>query len=242
MQPTDLASATAPSIHDVPAKFMIEPATYQRGGELGFTGMDFYVAGRGGVLGEVIGDVVAAAFVFFEPAMINDAWNRSAPVMPRADATLAFAECGYSWARANLADDEAERTVAEVATKVINAASPAGAPMFAAQRALAVPSSVPEAAFHQLNVLRELRAAKHGAAVLSVGLTPLEAMAVREPNMAAIFGWTGVLPPVGEISAQWQAAEDATDLAMGSAFEVLEVSEAEAFATACSALRAKLDG
>ena len=46
---------------------MTDPATYAYGAELGFEGMDFYVAGRGGALGDVPADVVAAAFVFFAP-------------------------------------------------------------------------------------------------------------------------------------------------------------------------------
>ena len=34
---------------------MTDPATYAYGAELGFEGMDFYVAGRGGALGDVPG-------------------------------------------------------------------------------------------------------------------------------------------------------------------------------------------
>ena len=70
MNPIDLGRATAPAIHDLPSKFMLDGATYVRGAELGFEGMDFYAAGRGGVLGDVTADVVAAAFVFFEPGLV----------------------------------------------------------------------------------------------------------------------------------------------------------------------------
>ena len=37
---------------------MTSPTTYARGAELGFEGIDFYVAGRGGALGDVPADVV----------------------------------------------------------------------------------------------------------------------------------------------------------------------------------------
>ncbi len=240
MKPSDIASATESAIHDVPAKFMVDPATYQRGGELGFGGMDFYVAGRGGVLGDVIGDVVAAAFIFFEPGMVNAAWDRAASVMPRRDAGQAFAECGYDWGRAHVADDDAARTVVALAGKVIDAASPAGLPIFAAWRSLPVPGDAPAAVINRLNALRELRGALHGAAVLTAGLTPVEAMAVREPEMAALFGWTDQLPPVGEVTPQWNVAENATDLAVGVVLSVLDDSEAEDFVAAAAQIGAQV--
>ena len=61
MEPIDLAAASAPAIHDIPSKFMLDPPTYVRGAELGFNGADFYFAGRGGVLGDVAGEI---GFIF----------------------------------------------------------------------------------------------------------------------------------------------------------------------------------
>ena len=55
---------------------MTDPACYAHGAELGFEGMDFYVAGRGGVLGDTPADVVVAAFVYFHPDTIRAAWER----------------------------------------------------------------------------------------------------------------------------------------------------------------------
>ena len=52
---------------------MTDPATYAYGAELGFDGMDFYVAGRGGALGDVPADVVTAAFIYFEPDVVRAA-------------------------------------------------------------------------------------------------------------------------------------------------------------------------
>jgi hypothetical protein len=48
----------------VDLRFMSDGETYKRGAELGFAGIDFYFAGRGGVLGDVSNDVVASSFVF----------------------------------------------------------------------------------------------------------------------------------------------------------------------------------
>ena len=63
---------------------MLDGATYAVGGDAGFDGMDFYAAGRGGVLGDVSADVVAAALVFFNPDVVEGAWEGSRAVMPRA--------------------------------------------------------------------------------------------------------------------------------------------------------------
>ena len=65
----------------------------------------------------------------------------------------------------------------------------AGAPLFAGWRALDEPEEIKALALHRLNALRELRGALHGAAVLTVGLAPLEAIVVRTPAMLSVFGW-----------------------------------------------------
>ena len=51
------------------------------------------------------------------------------------------------------------------------------------------PRSSKALALHRLNALRELRGALHGAAVLTVGLSPVEAIVVRTPAMLPVFGW-----------------------------------------------------
>ena len=61
------ATSTAAAVSTVGSHFMLDGKTYERGAELGFQGLDFYVTGRGGVLGDVDADVVSAAFTFFEP-------------------------------------------------------------------------------------------------------------------------------------------------------------------------------
>ena len=105
MTPEETAAATAAPISQLASHFMLDPATYVRGGELGFEGMNFYVAGRGGVLGRVDADVVSAGFVFFNPVTIRTGWEASLSVMEPADAAAAFAECGHQWGRDKLPDD-----------------------------------------------------------------------------------------------------------------------------------------
>ena len=74
------ATATAAPVSTVGSHFMLDGNTYKRGAELGFQGLDFYVAGRGGVLGDVDADVVSAAFTFFEPDSVRALWLQGTTV------------------------------------------------------------------------------------------------------------------------------------------------------------------
>ncbi len=123
---------------------------------------------------------------------------------------------------------------------MVDGTSPAGAPVFAAWRGLPRPDDTPALALYALNALRELRAAYHGAAVLTAGLSPVEAMAVKSPAMAALFGWNDPLPRAAVYQEQWDGAELATDLAMGRALAVLDDDEVENFLAACAAVHGRM--
>lgn len=243
MQPSDLIEATTKAIHDVPAAFMVDMATYARGADLGFAGADYYFAGRGGVLGETSGAVVAAAFVFFAPETVIEAWDRSAGVESRADAAAHFAETGHEWARAHLTGDEvvaAAATVASLATRIIDASDASAAPLFAGWRSLAVPDDAVAAAHHQLNALRELRGALHGGAIRCVGMSPSEAVLLADPRMAPIHGFSPDTPVDESRRGLLAEAEALTNAAVTDAFATLNEAEADAFAAACAVLHGAL--
>lgn len=225
MDPVEAAEKTGPVIVSLPAGFMLDAATYVRGGELGFDGIDFYVAGRGGALGEVDGSVVAATFVFFHPPSIVERWDRGRAVMAPAESAQAFASCLDSWAEAHLGDGVDYDRLAELEGLVIAAASPAGAPLFAAWAAVPEPKEAKALALHRMNVLREWRGAVHGAAVVASGLDPLQAVMVRTPGMAGLFGWPEPYPDPAPHKKEWAAAEAATDRAVGRAFGALDEAE-----------------
>jgi hypothetical protein len=225
MDPVVTAEKTGPVIVSLPAGFMLDGATYERGGELGFDGIDFYFAGRGGAMGDVDGSVVAAAFVFFHPPTVVERWDRGRAVMPPIEAAHAFASCLDAWAAAHLADGIDYDRLAELEGKVIAAASPAGAPLFAAWASLPEPKDPKALALHRMNVLRELRGGVHGAAVVASGLEPLEAVMVRAPGMAGLFGWPEPYPDPAPHKSEWAAAEAATNRTVGRAFGVLDDAE-----------------
>lgn len=237
MSTESLAERTAPAVTGLSSGFMLDAATYAVGGDAGFNGMDFYGAGRGGVLGDVSADVVAASFVFFNPDVVRAAWDGSREVMSRAEAAALFAGCLATWAGEHLGDDVDWSRLAELAGKIAAAAPVAGAPVFAAWRALPVPSDPKAAALHQLNALRELRNARHGAAVTAVGLDVGDAVRHKSPHMAAIFGWAGT--EVGpEVPGLWDEAEALTNRATAHDYAVLDEAEAEEFVALCAAASA----
>jgi hypothetical protein len=229
MNGEEAARASADAVQQLPAGFMQAGATYKRGAELGFQGIDFYTAGRGGALGDVEGAVVAAAFVFFSPNTVIEAWERARPVMGRRAAAEAFARCLVSWADLHLSEDVDWSLLAELSRRIADAASPSSAPLFAAWRCMPEPATPKALALHRLNVLRELRGAVHGAAIVASGLEPRDAVLIKTPSMVQLFGWPEPYPDVEAGRPAWERAEAATDRVMGRAYSALDASELAEF-------------
>ena len=218
------AASTATAVSTIGSHFMLDGETYKRGAELGFQGLDFYVTGRGRVLGDVDADVVSAGFTFFEPGSIRTLWEQGRSVMPAAAAASEFATCCSAWAEAHVPDDFDAARLAELAGRVVAAARPACASVFAGWRALTVPDAPKAAAVRQMNTLRELRNGLHGAAVVSAGLTPLEALSVKSPHMVALFGWPAPVDVDGLLPL-WEAAEERTTCSIAHAYASLDDAE-----------------
>ncbi len=199
MTPEQAAHETASIVVSVPARFMTDPATYARGAELGFDGFDFYIAGRGGALG----DVTAS----------------------------------------HLADGPDYERAATLLGRIVSSAAVAGAPMFAAVRELPEPDRTETRALvvHRLNALRELRGAMHGAAILTVGLRPVEAIVARAPDSVGAYGWPAPFPPPEPLRERWSLAEARTDRMFGRHLAVLDEAERVEFVEVLRAIVAAVD-
>jgi len=241
MQPNDAARASAQAIGELGGAFMLDGPTYARGAEIGFGGLDFYVLGRGGVLGDTHADVVAAAFVFWNPAHVAAMWESGRAVLgPDASAAEWVALCA-AYGEAHLPDVDGLERFNELAGRIVENASPSGAPLFAGWRAQTGPGpDRPKAlAQHLLMALRELRGALHGGAVLAAGLTGQEALAFRAPHMAGIFGWDPeTLPDGASVKERWKIAEAGTDAAFGLALASLDDAERAEFVELVNAVHA----
>lgn len=238
MTPEEAAVASADAISGLTSRFMLDMATYQYGGSIGFPGMSFYTGGRGGVLGDVDAEAVTAAFVFFAPHQVQENWDTAGAAMPRRRAAEEFAKCSDTWAEEHIPDDIDVATLATLAEKVASAADASNAPVFAGWRQLTPPESPKaKAAFH-MNSLRELRNALHGAAVLAQGIDPRLAVSHRQPYMSALFGWGDPVESSADLAAAWNAAEDQTNAGMAKALSVLTSDELDTFVALANAANA----
>jgi hypothetical protein len=241
MQPNDAARASAQAIGELGGSFMMDGATYARGAEIGFGGLDFYVLGRGGALGDTHAGVVAAAFVFWNPAQVASMWESGRAVLsPDASAAEWVTLCA-AYGEAHLPDLDGLDRLNELAGRVVEHASPSGAPLFAGWRSQEAPGpDRPKArAMFLVNALRELRGALHGGAVLAAGLTGQEALAFRAPHMAGIFGWDPeALPEADSVKDRWKIAEAGTDAAFGLALASLDDAERAEFVELVNAAHA----
>ena len=170
---------TAEPIHGF-IYFLPEAATaYESLGRIGpRTG---YFASRAAAMGAVPAEVVISTFYNFNPALVREAmepaWSVASPatwVKTRLSAVDAGLRRGW-----NGAVDSAEirelagllRTAAERACEL-----PEGRPLFAGHASVAWPDEPHLALWHAQSLLREFRGDGHIAALVSEGLTGLEAL------------------------------------------------------------------
>ena len=149
-------------------------------------------------------------------------------MLPRREVARAWASCLHANAREHDARQVDWDTLAALLGRVVALAPVAGAPLFAAWRELPEPDDAPALALHRLNAVRELRGALHGAAVLTVGLAPAEAVLVRTPQMMETAGWTDVPPDPAPFNERWALAEARTDRMVGRHLRVLDDDERSA--------------
>lgn len=212
MNAEECAARVAPTVGDLGARFMLHAETMEAGKEAGFpNGFAYYMAGRGGVLGDVDADVVYAAFMFFNPAVVTKMWNAGTAVAGAPSAARSYAESCARWGRSRLADMAGAERLAELLARVVDGADAAGLSLFAGWRSMPRPEDAPARAYQLIHVLRELRGSVHVAAVAAAGLTGLEAVLVGEGGseaLAQLHGWPGESPEGrAHLRPRWERAE-----------------------------------
>lgn len=226
----ETARAVDGIVHDIGSKWMLDPATSERGKEVGYGNpFAFYFAGRGGVLGDVDGGVVWAAFGFFEPGLVRAMWDEGVATAGAREAARRYAEAFTAWGEEHLPDDP---RLCELAERVANAAEGAGLPLFCGWRAEPLPDGGPARLVQVLHVLRELRGGLHLVATTAAGLSPLQAVLAHEGEGKARFcGWRGDLPDCAHLKPTFAEAEEITDRLAAAVYErALSPSERAEFA------------
>lgn len=168
-----------------------------------------YFASRSAALGPVPADVVTACFYGFAPRMVSralpDAWSYASP-KEVLHARLTVVDRAMRRLLGNrVAGDDVVEAATDL-TDIVAGLSPAGAPLFAAHRALPRPQEPHLALFWATSALRELRGDAHVAALRAAGVGPAEshvlmaAVGLVPENQRSYRGWT---------EEEWSLAADA---------------------------------
>jgi hypothetical protein len=219
-----------------------EPATQAKGAELGLDGLQFYVIGRGGSLGDCEGSAVASAFGYFNPAIINKAWDSAkAKVAPRA-AGKAHLECCANLGRTKLADVPHLAEFVIAADAVNEATNTDGLTLYAAVKSEPLATDTAGRAMQLVTILREFRGSAHLLALRAVGLDSKTAHFVKRPADIKLFGWSEAdAPPIDEsVHRKMLEAETLTDQLVSPAFGVLDESGRVALLAGALAIKSAL--
>jgi hypothetical protein len=245
VNPDQAGAATRKAVTALGSAFLECPRTLRRARELGLTGWAFYVAGRGGALGEVRPDTVASALGLISPEAVRDGWMAARGVLsPSKVAAHVIAECSR-WGAERLEDAPRIARLVVLAETVAVAADAAGMPLFAAWRAMPLPSGrVPldgqksgpldgpgARAAIALHLLQEHRAGALLIAVRASGLSPVEALiAGPEGEAAAVaYGWQPPYPSITPVLRRRAWADTVADHLAGQALKVLSTAERAEF-------------
>lgn len=214
--------AVSPQINDIGGRFMLHPDTLAIGTQTGYpNGYAWYVAGRGGVLGDVDADVISAAFAFFNPKTVRKMWQAGIAVEGARSSGSRYAAACATWGRQRLHGIAGCDRFSQLAERVVNSVDVAGLSLFAGWRSEALPSDAEGRAYQLFHVMREWRGSVHIVAVLSSGITPLQALLARDNGSAhaKVFGWGEDLSNASHLKDSMVGIELLTDNLMLSAYE-----------------------
>lgn len=207
-----------------------------------------YVAGRGGVLGDVTGATVSAAFVVFEPHALGALWEEGVAVRGAAAAAELYWEQTADFGRKYLAGADGLDRLAVLGEKIIAATPGAGLPLYAGWRAMPLADDAPARALQVMFVLRELRAAVHFNVLTDSGVSPVEAhMLNKGREYTKMFGWPEPFADGSDKKARYAEVDEATNRRMAEIFAAaLDHEEAHELARlsadALTSMKAGLSG
>lgn len=234
-----LLDSACPLIGELGSAFYFIPETGAVGKELGLGGMEFYVLGRGGSMGDCDGRAVAAAFGYFNPDFLAKVWGDAAAKCPPRKAGAAHLECAANLGRAKFASLPNLTGFVAAMEKVMAAADPDGLGLYAAMAAEPLAADAPGRAMQLIALLREFRGSAHLVALRAAGLASPLAHAAKRPDMWKAFGYPEESKPeiTADITAKLAEAEKITDRLVEPAYAVLDDAEREALVSGIRAAK-----
>jgi hypothetical protein len=164
----------SPECHQAYVELGFDPSPGSAGG-VALPDGPAYFTSRGSVMGQVPGEVVAAAFAVFNPEVVVPAvalgWSRTDA--PTICAARTGGAVGQLQRLLGPRPDGIERAV-ELLRRSVEPLRPEGRPLFAGIRSLGVPDEPVAALFRLGDLLREYRGDSHTAAWISAGFDATE--------------------------------------------------------------------
>ena len=187
-----------------------------------------YAIGRLGVLGDCPPDNVVAAAHFWNPDVMRSMVAEGRAAMAPLEGAHHYTEICQDYGAEALDGLPGVERLGELLERVVDAASPLGAPTFVGWRDMARPDQAgPAKTFQLAQVMRELRFGRHSVAVQACGMGPLEAILsgpAGEWN-AKFFGWPEPYPDVTGLDEAREEIEALTDRLHAPDFDVLTPDE-----------------
>jgi hypothetical protein len=242
MNNQELLDAACPLINDLGAAFYFIPETLGVGKAMGLGGMEFYVQGRAGQMGNTEPEAVAAAFGYFKPALLKSILDSAnAKSDPRVTGA-AFMNACATLSRAKLSSLPNLDAFVAVLDKVNNAADPDGLALYAAINAETLAEDSAGRVLQLIAILREYRGSAHLVALRAAGVDSRTAHYMKRPDMWKQFGYTEEEAPVitDAIKAARAEAERITDLIVEPAYAVLTDAERTVLVDGVRAVKAAL--
>jgi Helix-turn-helix family len=232
--------------------WMMAPETDAYGVEvLGLTRpRQFWIVGRAGVLGSCPSDVAAGAIAFLAPEHVHDAWEN----LPQGLTHFEVAEhylgriTGWGTEVITAFDPARMERLDELGRRIIDAAPACLGALFAGWRSMPVPDDVGGRVALTTHVLREMRGAAHIAAVVAVGIGPLDAILASTnapprtgPEYAERMGFRPPFRDPEEVRAARLEAEAITARALEPFFAALDPAELAEFGELVETTRNAID-
>ena len=242
MNNQELLDAACPLINDMGAAFYFIPETLAVGKAMGLGGMEFYVQGRAGQMGNTEPEAVAAAFGYFKPALLKsvlDAANAKSD--PRVTGA-AFMNACATLSRAKLSGVANLEALVAVLDKVNNAADGDGLALYAAINSEKLADDAAGRLLQLIAILREYRGSAHLVALRAAGVNSRTAHFMKRPDMWKQFGYTEEEAPeiTDAVKAARAEAENITDRIVEPAFAVLSDAERTVLVDGLHAVKAAL--
>ena len=230
MTTDELLARACPIIRDIGWAHYFAPEAEAAAAKIGIDLFTLYAVGRGGVLGDVEPVVVASAFGYFNPEVVEAMWNAGKGAIAPREAARVYLDCAAEVGRRTLGGIEGLDEMVAAADAVNEAADPVGLALYAGYRGELLVSDTPGRALQIVNVLRELRGSAHLIALRACGVDARTAHFIKRPGDGAMFGWPAdFMPDISEEQrAAAERAETLTDDLVRPAYAVLDDAGAAA--------------